>query len=66
MAIDIACDNNKRSWAYIRGILNNWIKEGKPVITRPAIVFANAPPETRLVSYRDPDSGELVQREIVT
>lgn len=29
-AIKIACDNNARSWAYVRAIVENALKDGKP------------------------------------
>lgn len=30
MAVKVACDQNHRSWAYVRGILRNCLRDGKP------------------------------------
>jgi DnaD/phage-associated family protein len=64
MALDVSCDNNKRSWSYMRGILDNWIREGKPSITRPKFPVANSPPETRMIEFDDPVTGTHVVKEV--
>jgi hypothetical protein len=30
LAIQVACDQNHRSWAYVRGVLRNCLKDGRP------------------------------------
>jgi DnaD/phage-associated family protein len=47
-AIDIACDQNHRSWAYVRGILRNCMSEGKPPGSRPPGGNGHGPPKTNV------------------
>ena len=61
-AIQVAVDQNKRSWAYVRGVLRNCLSEGRPPVIR-----ASPPgkPTKQTVTILDPDTGEPVEREAI-
>jgi hypothetical protein len=61
-AIDIAVDQNKRSWAYVRGVLRNCIAEGRAPVSR-----ASPPtkPTKQLVTVVDPETGESMEVEAI-
>lgn len=59
-AIDAAVDQNVRKWAYVRGILDNCLREGRPPMRR------TSPPgklQKRRVTVINPDTGEEMQVE---
>lgn len=51
-AINIAADQNKRSLAYVRGILRRCLAEGRPPVRQ---AIRPGKPEKRLVTVIDPD-----------
>ena len=36
LALDVACDNNARKWSYVRAVLQNWLKQGRPGLKPPS------------------------------
>lgn len=63
-AIDIAVDNNKRSWGYIHGILENHLQEKTPPVRKAGPIRASPEPQKRVVIITDPETGERTQREV--
>jgi hypothetical protein len=57
LALRVAADQNKRSWAYVRGVLNNCLREGKPPLIRAP---ANGPPQKRIVKLADGTTVEAI------
>jgi DnaD/phage-associated family protein len=62
MALDEAVDHNKRSWAYVRSILRNWLARGSPS-PRQNGQRASPPPEKRVVRVINPVTGEPEELE---
>lgn len=56
-ALRVAADQNKRSWAYVRGVLTNCLREGRPPLIR-GMPAAPAQPQKRVVKLA---SGETVE-----
>ncbi len=54
-ALKIAVDNNKRSWAYMRSILDNCVREGHPPMTREPTLAKSSAPQVQRVKVRDDD-----------
>jgi hypothetical protein len=62
-AIDIACDNNKRSWSYVRTILENHIRDGTAPTRRNGSKPIPIVPQKKIVRVKDPVTGEISARE---
>jgi DNA-binding transcriptional regulator YhcF (GntR family) len=60
MALNISADQNKRSLAYVRGILKRCLAEGRPPLTH---AMKPSKSQKRLVTVIDPDTGEKMQVE---
>jgi len=66
-ALLIAADNNKRSWSYVRAILENHLREGTaPERKNGGVQVSPGPPQKRIVVVHDPETGERAVREVVT
>lgn len=64
-AIGIAVDNNRRSWGYIRGILENCLREGTAPERKNGLARASPPLQKRVIVYTDPETGQRIEREVV-
>jgi hypothetical protein len=66
-ALLIAADNNKRSWSYVRAILENHLRDGTaPERKNGGVQISPGPPQKRIVVVHDPKTGERVTKEVVT
>lgn len=63
-AIGIAVDNNRRSWGYIRGILENCLREGTAPQRKNGPARASPRGQKRKISYTDPITGDCVEKEV--
>lgn len=62
-AIDIAADNNKRSWSYVRTILENHLRDGTPPMRRNGSKPPPVVPRKTMVRVKDPVTGVVSTRE---
>jgi hypothetical protein len=62
IALQIAADQNKRSWAYVRAILVNCLREGKPPVNRNS-QKPSAPMTRKRVDIIDPETGKPLNVE---
>lgn len=70
---DFVCDamkeavkQNKRSWAYVEGILKNWASEGRDAEAVPARIYRNEPNErTKTALVKAKGTIEDIQAELV-
>jgi len=60
-AVGVAVDQNKRSWAYVRAVLNNCIKDGKPPDRRDK----RRKQTKKKAKTIDPFTGELTEVEVL-
>lgn len=58
-AVRIAADQNKRSWAYVRGILTNCLREGRPPLNRGSPAPPGKP-QKRTVTLADGTTVEAI------
>jgi hypothetical protein len=63
-ALDIAADQNKRSWAYVRAVLESHLRDGTPPLLRGS---PREPPrpQKQVVLVRDDSTGMVYEREAV-
>lgn len=57
-AVDLAIDNNKRSWAYIRAILQNHLRDGTAPIRKAGPIHGPPKPQKRTIRILDPLTGQ--------
>lgn len=63
-AIDIAVDHNARNWAYVRGVLENHLKDGTAPARKTGPITGRAKPQKRRIRVRD-ETGEVTEREVM-
>lgn len=62
-SLDIASDNESRSWPYVRSILENHLRDGTPPMRKNGSKLPPVVPRKQTVKVKDPLTGEISTRE---